>query len=211
MTLLTLTPALPSRPDPCDSAIKPNLLSWVFQRPPLHRTQSRSPLSVCRRFAFPRSGVRPGRSCRFPAIRSRGFAPPQRLDPSRLRRFVSPCCRPWGSLRFPSSRNEVPRSAIPALRSFPSVESVRHGTGPWRPFALPLPCGETITPGAERHRSSCPPAVPRRDVRNRFLDPLHHGFPWLSHVAATSGPCSFNGSVALAAVSSRQSPVLPWA
>jgi len=44
-TLLTLTPTLPSRPDPCDPAIKPNLLSWDFQRSPLHRRWLGSPLS----------------------------------------------------------------------------------------------------------------------------------------------------------------------
>jgi len=129
-TLLTLTPTFPSRPDPCGPAWSSRTSSpGVVQRSPLHRSESGSPSPRPRVSALPFGEGQPV----LLAFRPRGFAPPRRLAPPRPCRFVSPCSRSWGSPCFPSSRNEVPHSAIPALRSLPSADSYEAGTcpSPW--------------------------------------------------------------------------------
>jgi hypothetical protein len=126
-TLLTLTPTFPSRLDPCGPAWSSRTSSpGVVQRSPLHRSESWSPSPGPRVSALPFGGGQPA----LLAFRPRGFSPPRRFTPPRPCRFLSPCSRSWGSPCFPSSRNEVPHSAAPALRSLPSADSGEAGTCP---------------------------------------------------------------------------------
>lgn len=162
MTLLTLTPAFPSRPDPCDSAIKPNLLSWGFPKtaPPSYQA-GESAVRVPIRYTFPRSFPRPvGRAAAPPAIRSRGFSPPQRLAPLRPCRSVSPCCRSWGSLRFTSSRDEDPRSAILPFEAFPPLKAFAVTRGHDVPSILPPRDNAATRPSLQALDVTVPLALP---------------------------------------------------
>jgi hypothetical protein len=126
-TLLTLTPTFPSRLDPCGPAWSSRTSSpGVVQRSPLHRSEPGSPSPGPHVAVLPFGEGQPV----LLAFRPRGFAPPRRFAPPRPCRFVSPCSRSWGSPCFSSSRNEVPHSAAPALRSLPSADSGEAGTCP---------------------------------------------------------------------------------
>jgi hypothetical protein len=117
-TLLTLTPAFPSRPDPCGPALRLDFLSWDFQRSPLHRLTSKSPAP---RSASPR------------ALRG-STASRSRVPPSWFRTtsaaFSSPtvqvCCALLpilGFAVFPPVAKRGSSQRAPALRSFPSADS----------------------------------------------------------------------------------------
>jgi len=66
-------------------------------------------------------------------FRPRGFSPPRRLAPRGGYRFVAPCCRSWGSPRFPvrvpeapegaPASRPVPRDAVRTLRRVPLTSS----------------------------------------------------------------------------------------
>jgi len=172
-TLMTLTPTLPSRPDPRDSAIKPNLLSWDFQRPPLHRLQPESSL-------FQIVRLRPilGTSCRSSRAPHCGFSPPLQLPSSTsqvyctllpimgfipfhfvAKRSSSRCSscpsKPSPHRKRSSRRLSVAsRRASSTSRSPPLGERERHR---WVHFWPSV------------HRSPCPPALSLRHVRRRLL------------------------------------------
>ena len=161
-TLLTLTPTLPSRLDPCGPAWSSRTSSpGVVQRSPLHRSESGSPSPGPRVSALPFGGEQPV----LLAFRPRGFSPPRRFAPPRPCRFLSPCSRSWGSPCFPSSRNEVPHSAAPALRSLPSADSGGAGTCP-SPRARVRGATSTVS-GFDHslHRAPCPLALHLRAAR----------------------------------------------
>jgi len=187
-TLLTLTPTFPSRPDPCGPAWSSRTSSLgVVQRSPLHRSESGSPSPRMCVSAPPFGEGQP-----VPlAFRPRGFAPPRRFAPPRPCRFVSPCSRSWGSPCFPSSRNEVPHSAAPALRSLPTADSCedrrlsgsagsRHGrdlcfSERHRFQRCPSDIDRVL------HRAPCPLALP---LRAAFPGPRRSG----SHLSVGSNP-----------------------
>lgn len=147
-----------------------------------------------------------GTSCRSSRAPLCGFAPPQQLSTPRPCRFVSPCCRSWGSPCFSSSRNEDPHGAVPALRSFPSTGSVRHGAGPCRlppsfpALRLSLQSGARASLDAPLLAIRSPLPLPSRPFppsREKLISRFpHRSFPRLSDRAGTSGPCSSDGSVA---------------
>jgi len=121
---LTLTPTLPSRPDPYDSANRPNFLSWGFQRPPLHRTESKSPTpgpELRCNARLPLRSFPSGMDCRPSRVPPSWFYTTSAVFPLRPCRSLSPCCRSWGSPRFPSSRNEGPRGALLPFEAFPPL------------------------------------------------------------------------------------------
>jgi hypothetical protein len=123
-TLLTLTPTLPSRPDPCGPAFRLDFLSWV-----------------CPKIAPPSSHVEES-AAREPRLREslRGTtAGRSRVPPSWFRTtsaaFSSPtvqvCCALLPILGFivflPVAKRASPR-CVPALRSFPSADSGSPGS-----------------------------------------------------------------------------------
>jgi len=195
-SLLTLTPTFPSRPDPCGPTLRPDCLSWGFQRSPLHRTESKSPTPGFRVSTAPFGARQPV----SPACRPRGFAPPRRVVPLRPCRSVSPCCRSWGSPYFFPSRNGPPYSVCPALRSFSPADSDRSGTSP-PPWARVT---ESTIAGRLLHRSPCPLTLLSRR-------PLPASARSRQPEDGASRPCSIVGSVADAIVSVDPCPMLPWA
>jgi len=127
-TLLTLTPAFPSRPDPCDPACRPDLLSWGCPKiaPPSFRAEE-SVARVARHRASLREWA--AHPLRVPPA---WFCTTSADSPPRPCRFVSPCCRSWGSPCF----RLVTKRSIPTVRSCPSKPSLRRqrrrGTSPLR-------------------------------------------------------------------------------
>ena len=213
-TLLTLTPTLPSRPDPCGPTCRPDCLSWVVQRSPLHRPESKSPTPGVRVSAAPFGEEQPV----LPALRPRGFAPPRRFTPLRPCRFVAPCSRSWGSPCFVPSRNGPPHGVVPALRSFPSADSGGSGHSlAGHPLAG---SGDRLRGLASRarpsldaslHRSPCPLTLHSVHREDGFPSHVRRGLPRRLPGAGASRPCSIVGSVALMSVATHESPVLPWA
>jgi hypothetical protein len=185
-TLLTLTPTLPSRPDPCGPTFRPDCLSWGCPKiaPPS--------------FAIEESDAR---DCSL-----RGWtASPSRVPPAwfcttstdlplRPCRSVSPCCRSWGSLCFGPSRNGLPPSAFLPFEVFPpptATDPVRDRVrGPASPRALPP------RPSPQAPCRWFPTARPPRSLA---------AVPG----AGASRPCSIVGSVASAAICRLRRPDTP--
>lgn len=120
--------------------------------------------------AFP---LRPSEvSCRPPRVPSTWFCTTPTDSPPRPRRFVSPCCRSWGSPRFSSSRNEDPRGVFLPFEVFPPLTAFApalvRGVSPLLTISS-IDCHDE----RERHRSSCPPALSLRDVVMLPLSRLH--------------------------------------
>jgi hypothetical protein len=114
-TLLTLTPTLPSRPDPCGPTCRPDCLSWGCPKiaPPSYRTGESDARGPCLHVPL-RGGT--ASSSRVPPT---WFRTTSTVSPLRPRRFVSPCCRSWGSPCFRPSRNGPPHSAFLPFEAFP--------------------------------------------------------------------------------------------
>ncbi len=157
----------------------------VVQRSPLHRHQSGSPLPA----GCPAFGARQPAS---PVFRPRGFSPPRRLAPPRSRGLVASRCRSWGSSRFRPSRNELPRDAVPALRSLAPLRQLR------LPADLEVALSIRVEPRVSRHRPR--PFGPVRSPRDlallTFLSPATPAVtrrdpsvePGLQGLAPPSGP-----------------------
>jgi len=172
-TLLTLTPTLPSRPDPCVPAWSSrNSSPGVVQRSPLHRSESGSPTPG------EHVSVRPfGKEQPVPsACRPRGFAPPRRFVPPRPCRSVSPCSRSWGSPCFPSSRNEDPHGAGSALRSFPSADSYAADRAP-APSPFPACFARVISAWARVTGATIAGRPSPRALPSHPFPPTRCGFP----------------------------------
>ena len=125
-TLLTLTPTFPSRPDPYGPTCRSDFLSWGCPKiaPPSYEAEESDARGPRLRVTLRGWAASP------PRVPSAWFLTTSTVSPPRPCRVVAPCCRSWGSPCFPSSRNEVPHSALSALRSFPSADSDGCGTSP---------------------------------------------------------------------------------
>jgi len=185
-TLLTLTPTLPSRPDPCGPTCRSDFLSWGCPKiaPPSCRVEE----SDARESRL-RASLR-GWAASPPRVPPAWFLTTSTVSPPRPCRGVAPCCRSWGSPCFPSSRNEAPHSAVPALRSFPSADSDESGSSPssWARVT------GSIIADLPLHREPCPLVLLLRAVRRRSLVADHRSFPWCRSeprprgLAPSSGP-----------------------
>jgi hypothetical protein len=211
-TLLTLTPTLPSRPDPCGPALQPDFLSWGCPKiaPPSFRAGE----SVARdpRLRFPLR-ERTASPLRVPPA---WFRTTSAVSPPRPYRFVSPCSRSWGSPRFPL----VAKRGSSRRCSCPPEPSLRRQRRRPRAVAGTSPCGRvSVGPrhGCDHrwpslHRAPCLLVLFLRAARRRLLVlPPDRGRPRAVPGAGASRPCSIVGSVAIAAVASHERPVLPWA
>jgi hypothetical protein len=125
-SLLTLTPTLPSRPDPCGPTCRPDCLSWVCPKiaPPSLRIRESAARVPCLHVPLR------GRTASPPRVPPPWFRTTSTDFPLRPCRSVSPCCRSWGSPCFSPSRNGPPHSALSALRSLPPADSDGSGTSP---------------------------------------------------------------------------------
>lgn len=172
-TLLTLTPTFSSRPDPCDSVFsRISSLGISKDRPSIVRDRGS-------RFRGRSSPLDPGDEPPFLPRSALWFCTTSAVVIPRSCRFVSPCCRSWGSPRFTSSRNEDPRGAFLPFEVFPlskAFSAARVCVVPllWSNFRSTHRSGR----GHHRkdhcwppvHRPSCPPTLFPRDVRSRFLN-----------------------------------------
>jgi len=197
-----------------DQAESP-LLGFSKDRPSIvHSREVR--FRVNRRFASPRTAAPPGnglppapRSAHVVSHHLSGLILPGSAG------LFHPAADPGVHSVSPRRETRIPAvlflpfEAFPPLKAF--TEALAGGRVRGVPSLLPHLSAEPSLQASSVTALLALPSFPPHDVRNRFLDPLHQGFPWLSHGAATSGPCSFNGSVAPVTVSSLQSPVLPWA
>jgi hypothetical protein len=127
-TLLTLTPAVPPRPDPCDPTCRPDLLSWGCPKiaPPSFRIGESAA-----RAARHRASLREWAACPL-RVPPAWFRTTSADCPPRPCRSVSPCSRSWGSPCF----GLVTKRSFPTVRSCPSKLSLRRqrrrGTRPLR-------------------------------------------------------------------------------
>jgi hypothetical protein len=165
-----LHPKMPSDPKRSGSSSSPG----VFQRFPSIETLTARPLPD----GCPSFGTRMPTSCSFRPCRSSRL---RRFAPRAPRRFVAPCTRSWGSVRFGLHR---PATSRQHERSQPSP---RPRFTPFRAFPS--------TTAVPRHRGPCPHTV-------RALLERSSPIPRLFSVAE---------SVAAPGVAADHSPLLSWA
>ena len=168
-TLLTLTPTFPSRPDPCGPTCRSDFLSWGCPKiaPPSYEAEESDARDPRLRVSLRGWAASP------PRVPSAWFLTTSTDSPPRPCGGVALRCRSWGSPCFPSSRNEVPHSAVPALRSFPSADSDESGTSPssW------VRVTGSIIADLPLHREPCLLAFLLRAVSSRLLVTHRRGHP----------------------------------
>jgi hypothetical protein len=118
-TLLTLTPTLPSRPDPCGPTCRPDCLSWVCPKiaPPSSRTRESDARAPRLR------GSLRGRAASSSRVPSAWFLTTSTVCSSPI---VQVCCALLpilGFTVFHPVAKRAPHGVASALRSFPSVDS----------------------------------------------------------------------------------------
>jgi hypothetical protein len=179
-TLLTLTPTLPSRPDPCGPTCRPDCLSWGCPKiaPPssaggrvrVPEAPRVSAGSVRRVSASP--GPPSRWECRFPsACRPRGFSPPRRFVP----------LRPGGHFQAAADRgvhhvSSCRETGFPAVRVLPfeafppptATAGPDESGPPWARVTAPTVSDRRV------HRVPCPLALSSRVSAGSGLEALLH-------------------------------------
>jgi hypothetical protein len=131
-TLLTLTPTLPSHPDPCGPALQPDILSWVFPKiaPPSSGGQGvRFPGFALPRFPSEKDSQSFPRAARVVLHHLDGLI---LLDRAGL---FHPAADPGVRPVSPRRETKFPSAPFPPFEAFPPPTA----TGPTAP--LPARCG----------------------------------------------------------------------
>ena len=98
------------------------LLGFPKTAPPSYRAEESDARVRCPlQRELPLRSIPSGMDCRPSRVPPAWFCTTSAVSPLRPCRSVSPCCRSWGSPRFPSSRNEDPRGALLPSEAFPPL------------------------------------------------------------------------------------------
>jgi len=206
-TLLTLTPTLPSRPDPCGPTCRPDCLSWGCPKiaPPSFRIEESAARAARRRASLRRRTASPSR------VPSAWFRTTSTVSSSPTVQVCFALLPILGFALFhPVTKRESSRRAFcPSKLSLRRQRRIR-ALFPACPSARACVTGATIA-GRSLHRMPCPLTLHSVHREDDCSSHVRRGCPLRLPGAGASRPCSIVGSVARVPVASHESPVLPWA